>query len=131
MKDLPTGPGILFQRKHSRSDIFVAKNMMNKSDGWGRMSFVSEEWLHYESKKPEFIKCRDLKTYFPMERFLSGGEKRIIHEGKILALDGFIKTNSETYAFSFKGCYFHFCPHCKTNVEKKEEEEKRDRFFQL
>ena len=127
MNDLPTGPGIIFKRKKCNSDIFIGKSLMKKSDGWSRMSYASEEWLQYEAKKSEFIMSTEMNTYYPMQRYLSGGEKLFINDGKIFALDGYIKTASQTFAFSFKGCYYHYCPHCKTNIDKKKDEEERDR----
>ena len=126
-KDQPCGPGILFKPQNENSNIYTGQCMLNKSDGWGRMSFVSIEWLEHVSKQPEFLKSTNPNTYYPMQTYLSGGEKKFIHEGKLFALDGFIQTDLATYAFSFKGCHFHFCPQCGKNLNKKDEEIERDR----
>lgn len=126
-KDQPCGPGILFKPKTHNSDLYTGECMLNKSNGWGRMSFVSMEWLEYVSKRPEFVKSADPCTYYSMQTYLSGGEKKFIHNGKLYSLDGFIQTELASHAFSFKGCYYHYCPYCGKNTEKKEQEVERDR----
>ena len=127
MKHQPCGPGVLFKRVRKNSNIFKGQCMLNKSDGWSKMSYSGEEWLQYEARKSDFVNATDPGKYYPMQTYLTGGEKRFFHDGKIFALDGFIQTPTHSFAFSYKGCYFHYCPHCQTNLDKQKDENERDR----
>lgn len=79
------------------------------------------EWLSYEqSKMPEGVEIM---------HFYKGGEKRILFEKSFLYIDGYAKSDNETWIFEFLGCNYHHCPKCKTNLDKKQANDRRRDFL--
>ena len=64
-----------------------------------------------------------------IQHFYKGGEKRILFENSFIYIDGYSQLNNETWIFEFLGCNYHHCPHCHTNLDKIETDDKRRKFL--
>ena len=61
------------------------------------------EWLENDvAKRPIFQKPDG--SFYPIQTFLKGGEKRIIHNNQFYYIDGFINLEGVLYGFEYKGC---------------------------
>ena len=105
-QNMPTGPGLKWERKNESSDQWV-KNVM--TDGH---SFKAQQWLSFMQHADPFLKKEKGKTRIQCKFFR--GEKVVYKDNRSTwTVDGFADTPKGLKFYEFLGCHFHKgCPKC-------------------
>ena len=114
-QSMPTGPGLLWQRKKGSENIWN-KNVM--TDGH---SFKAQQWLTFMQHNDPFLKNTKGKSRIECKFFR--GEKIVFKDSKqSWTVDGFASADKGLKFYEFLGCKYHKgCPKCDPDG--------RDKFF--
>ena len=89
----------------------------------------SINWLEY-MQTSEHLRKTNSTDFYQIQHFFRGGEKRFIDFESITYVDGYAENDdgTETWIFEFLGCHYHYCEHCETNLNKRTNDEERERY---
>ena len=95
--------------------------MAKKSNGDGRISYESLEWLSYMHNNPA-LKINE-NEYVKIQNGFTGEEKYFINiefeENTRIYIDGYAEVNGRTIGFEYLGCQFHPCQTCWETHKRK------------